>query len=51
MVWSKYNLLREQFFLLQCLVEAGDDFTPEELEFKRGDVVTVTDRSHKDWCF
>ena len=37
---------------LQYLVQALYDFTPQEngeLEFKRGDVITVTDRSDPHW--
>lgn len=40
------------FLLLQYLVQALYDFTPQEqgeLEFKRGDVITVTDRSDQHW--
>jgi growth factor receptor-binding protein 2 len=36
----------------QFLVQALYDFTPQEpgeLEFKRGDVITVTDRSDQHW--
>ena len=38
--------------VLQFLVQALYDFTPQEpgeLEFKRGDVITVTDRSDQHW--
>lgn len=37
---------------LQMLVQALYDFTPQEageLEFRRGDVITVTDRSDQHW--
>lgn len=40
------------FLLGQFLVQALYDFTPQEpgeLEFKRGDVITVTDRSDQHW--
>ena len=40
------------FFFFQFLVQALYDFTPQEpgeLEFKRGDVITVTDRSDQHW--
>ncbi|KAL6425958.1 protein enhancer of sevenless 2B isoform X1 [Formica exsecta] len=36
----------------QCLVQALYDFTPQEpgeLEFRRGDVITVTDRTDQHW--
>ncbi|KAG5882257.1 hypothetical protein JTB14_014954 [Gonioctena quinquepunctata] len=36
----------------ECLVQALYDFTPQEvgeLEFKRGDVITVTDSSDQHW--
>ncbi|CAB3361973.1 growth factor receptor-bound protein 2 [Cloeon dipterum] len=36
----------------ECLVQALYDFTPQEpgeLEFRRGDVITVTDRADKHW--
>ncbi|EFN89820.1 Protein E(sev)2B [Harpegnathos saltator] len=36
----------------ECLVQALYDFTPQEageLEFRRGDVITVTDRSDQHW--
>ncbi len=39
-------------FSFQFLVQALYDFTPQEpgeLEFKRGDVITVTDRSDQHW--
>lgn len=39
-------------FSFQFLVQALYDFTPQEqgeLEFKRGDVITVTDRSDPHW--
>lgn len=48
----KYVILILHFFLLQYLVQALYDFTPQEqgeLEFKRGDVITVTDRSDQHW--
>nr|CAD7262139.1 unnamed protein product [Timema shepardi]CAD7568859.1 unnamed protein product [Timema californicum] len=37
---------------LECLVQALYDFTPQEpgeLEFRRGDVITVTDRTDQHW--
>lgn len=40
------------FFILQCLVQALYDFAPQEpgeLEFRRGDVITVTDRTDQHW--
>lgn len=40
------------FFLFQCLVQALYDFAPQEpgeLEFRRGDVITVTDRTDQHW--
>lgn len=39
-------------FYFQTLVQALYDFTPQEageLEFRRGDVITVTDRSDQHW--
>lgn len=36
----------------ECLVQALYDFQPQEpgeLEFRRGDVITVTDRSDQHW--
>ena len=54
-----YSALTRLFWLyiflfarLQFLVQALYDFTPQEpgeLEFKRGDVITVTDRSDQHW--
>lgn len=41
-----------QMFNFQCLVQALYDFTPQEpgeLEFRRGDVITVTDRTDQHW--
>lgn len=38
--------------LLQMLVQALYDFVPQEsgeLDFRRGDVITVTDRSDENW--
>lgn len=44
--------MSERFFLLQMLVQALYDFVPQEsgeLDFRRGDVITVTDRSDENW--
>lgn len=46
------ELLPNCNILFQCLVQAVYDFTPQEageLEFKRGDVITVTDRTDQHW--
>ena len=40
------------FYPVQSLVQALYDFTPQEfgeLEFRRGDVITVTDKSDQHW--
>lgn len=44
--------IEKLYLFLQYLVQALYDFTPQEvgeLEFKRGDVITVTDRSDQHW--
>lgn len=51
MASNKFNFT-DYSISFQFLVQALYDFTPQEhgeLEFKRGDVITVTDRSDQHW--